>query len=164
MSHIGKPSVEQAVSELTGAVLYLGPDGTDKTCGNRCSMHVESGPLKNTCTIHDPKWHVPNLASCGIYKKGPAPRGSHAMPMKPFIAPESSGLIYGKVQCKRCIRANEDATVCLALSKVLEKIYGFEDAEYEIEPDGCCNWNKAEGQTAPRIKFASERSNPHRYA
>lgn len=143
-------SEAEAIANLRAAVLYLGPDGTSKECGDRCSMHIESGKYKNRCTIHSPLVVIPNVASCGLYKKGPAPTGHMAMPMAPFVTPEQSGLIYGKVQCKRCVRADEDADICLALTAVLQKVMGFPSAKFEIEPDGCCNWQRGPKQEEPR--------------
>ncbi len=142
-------TVEVAIANLRAAVLYLGPDGTQKLCGDRCSMHIESGEHKDRCTIHAPNIVVPNIASCGWYKKGPAAAGQAEASAKPFVTPEESGLVIGKVQCKRCVRANEDATECLALTAVLRDVLGFKGARFPIEPDGCCNWNRAPGQEAP---------------
>jgi len=140
---------EEAIANLRVAVIYIGPDGTTKQCGNRCSMHIESGEMKNRCTIHSPDIAVPNEASCGWYKKGPAATGHMAMPMKPYVTPKQSGLVLGKVQCKRCVRADEDADMCVALTNVLRKVLGFPKAVFRIEPEGCCNWNRGPRQREP---------------
>lgn len=138
-------TVEEALENLRVAVGYLGPDGTQKLCGDRCMMHIEDGEYKDRCTIHGDV-EVPNEASCRHYMKGKAASPEHE-PMK-VLTPEMSGLVYGKVLCKNCVRANEDSSVCLPLTDVLQKVLGF-DAEFKIAPMGCCDWNRVEGQTVP---------------
>lgn len=139
-------SAEEASKSLRAAVLYLGPDGTKKECGDRCMMHLEEGKNKDKCTIHGDVY-VPNQASCGFYVRGKAAAPDH--PVMKVYTPEETGLIYGKVLCKNCVRANEDASVCVALTDVLQKVCGFEEAEFKIEPMGCCNWNRVPGQKKP---------------
>lgn len=135
---------QQALANLRSAVLYLDPDGTEKLCGNRCMMHVESGEYKDRCTIHGPDVFIPNKASCGFYVKGDAAKSDDHMMMK-LVTPKQSGLIYGKVQCKRCLRRGDKETVCAALTKVLQD--QGHDIEFSIKPDACCNWQLGENQT-----------------
>lgn len=142
-------SVKLAIAELTVAVGYFGPDGTQKLCGDRCMFHIEDGKYKDRCTLLGKNTDVPDIASCTYYAKGQSADKwektlQPVIPVKIFT-PEQVGLVIGKVQCKRCTRSAGDGT-CKALTNVLQQVLGFKNAKFNIDPDGCCNWNKAPGQ------------------
>jgi hypothetical protein len=136
------------VNALRVAVGYLGSDGTQKLCGDRCLFHIESGKYKDRCTLLDKDVVVPNIASCTYYAKGePADKWEAVDKVEPagiFTASEV-GLVIGKVQCKRCIRKGPIDGVCQALTTVLKKVLGL-SVQFTIEGDACCNWNKSKGQ------------------
>lgn len=144
-------SADEAIATLKVAVMYVGPDGTAKLCGNRCMFHIESGEYKNRCMLLGKNVEVPNLASCSEYMKGkPAEKWQKGLqPPIPqaIFTPEEVGLILGKVQCKRCIRSDGKGT-CLFLTDILQKVMGFKGAVFKIDGDACCNANRSNGQEA----------------
>jgi len=141
-------SLDDMMETLTTAFAYMPPDGTAKLCGDRCALHVEEGPNKDRCLILGPDVFVPNVASCNYYVKGPAadPDSRLDRAVEPYLA----DLVYGCVQCKRCNRANEDASVCLFLTSILNKVFGKE-GQFKIQPDGCCSAQRGKQQEAPRF-------------
>ena len=121
---------------LSAAVLYMAPDGTKKLCGDRCGLHIEEGPNKNRCLILGKEMEVPNTSTCNLYSKG-NPANSDQEFLDPQD-PEKIGYTQGPAQCKNCVSANEDVSVCLLLTSVLKKLYNM-DNDFGIDPEGCCN-------------------------
>lgn len=140
-------SSSSELSALTVAVGYLGPDDTQKLCGDRCIFHFESGKYKDRCALLGQDVNVPNIASCTYYAKGDPVEKWQDPDVKPekIFTPEEVGLVIGKVQCKRCIRRGGDKDYCAVLTTVLKKVLKV-DKNFEIDGDGCCNWNKSKGQ------------------
>ena len=140
-------SPSDEVEALCVAVGYVGEDGTQKLCGDRCVFHFESGQYKDRCAILGKKVDVPDIASCTYYIKGEPVEKWQDPDVEPeaLFTPEEVGLVIGKVQCKRCIRRGSIEGICAALTTVLKKVLKI-DQDFKIEGSGCCNWNKSKNQ------------------
>jgi hypothetical protein len=135
--HIAKKILAEDLTKfLASAFLYMKPDGTNKLCGNRCGMHIEDGPNKKRCLLFGKDLVVPKTATCNLYVKGKA-----ADPKQPFIAKldaKEAGFTLGPAQCKNCISANKDVSVCRLLTAILNQILDNK-AEFKIQSEACCN-------------------------
>lgn len=118
-----------------------------------CRMFVPEveGLKGGRCIIHGSKVEVSLGATCGFYVDWPTPKGecdpavvkAHAEELAGGIAasvtPEESGLINEKVQCRRCVFGENNATICAFFRALNLRAPSVSDFDTKIKPNACCN-------------------------
>ena len=139
------------------AFLFLKPKHLDEDfaqCGP-CRMFVPAealdGKMKGRCILHGSKVDIDEDDSCGFMAPWPTPDGKpnpkvvgdHAAELLKNIpgsvTPEDSGLVSRRVQCHRCVYADQSVSKCGLYAKLNRLMSDEFNLDTKIERHSCCN-------------------------